>query len=296
METPVSLSKYQRYRLRHLEKCKAREAAYRDKNREQLRERDRNIKAAEKAAMSPEELEVHRAWKAAYDREYRKKNKERRKALADAWRKTEAYKALRVRNYKVRKIREGIGDRKPKKWTPEYTREYRKRYWVKNKERLSANTKKLWAKNREKYSQTKKKYYEKNKRACIENNKRRVNFLRKTDINFRIIYNLRGRVREYIVGRSRSKLTLQLIGCTVEELRAHIEKQWVEGMCWENYGRHGWHIDHRHPLSLWENLATDFEVQKKAFHFTNLSPKWGVDNSRKGNRYAEPLLLMEAAA
>jgi hypothetical protein len=282
--------------LRHPEKCKARWAAYRDKNRERLRERDRKIKAAEKAAMSPEELEAHRGWKAAYDREYRKKNRERRKALADAWRKTEACKALRVRNYKARKIREGIGDRKPKKWTPEYKRAYSQKYWAENRERLSLKSKERQIRNKEKYSKSKRAYYQKNKRAFIENNKRRVNLRRKTDINFRIISNLRGRVRDYVVGKSRSKLTLQLIGCTIEELRAHIEKQWTEGMCWENYGRQGWHIDHRHPLSLWENMATDFEVQKKAFHFTNLSPKWGVDNSRKGNRYTEPLLLMEAAA
>jgi len=52
-------------------------------------------------------------------------------------------------------------------------------------------------------------------------------------------------------GTSKHEPTLELLGCSIEEFRSHIESLWQEGMNWENYGRpdpddylSGWHIDH----------------------------------------------------
>ena len=74
--------------------------------------------------------------------------------------------------------------------------------------------------------------------------------------------------------------TLKLIGCSREELKLHLEKQFKSGMKWENYNYNGWHIDHIIPLST----AKSFEeiVEKKLMHFTNLQPLWRLDNQKKG--------------
>ena len=63
-------------------------------------------------------------------------------------------------------------------------------------------------------------------------------------------------------------------------LRNYLEKQFKEGMTWENYGQ--WHIDHIIPLSSF-NLLDEKEV-KKAIHYSNLQPLWAIDNLKKGNR------------
>lgn len=103
----------------------------------------------------------------------------------------------------------------------------------------------------------------------------------KNDLNFRLTENLRSRLYKALKGFSKSKSTKELIGCSIEELKIHIESQFTKGMTWENYGK--WHIDHIKPCSLF-NLTLK-EEQEKCFHFTNLQPLWEEDNLRKSNKY-----------
>lgn len=70
-----------------------------------------------------------------------------------------------------------------------------------------------------------------------------------------------------------------LVGCSVQEFRAHLEKQFVDGMCWENRGRQGWHIDHKRPLSGFD--LTDPLQLAAAFHYKNTQPLWADENRRK---------------
>lgn len=49
-------------------------------------------------------------------------------------------------------------------------------------------------------------------------------------------------------------------------------------MCWENHGRHGWHIDHIIPLSSARNEEEIYML----CHYTNLQPLWAEDNLSKG--------------
>jgi len=72
--------------------------------------------------------------------------------------------------------------------------------------------------------------------------------------------------------------TLELTGCSKEELITHLQSKFTEGMTWDNYGE--WHIDHILPCVSF-NLE-DPEEQKKCFHWTNLQPLWAIDNIRKG--------------
>jgi len=74
---------------------------------------------------------------------------------------------------------------------------------------------------------------------------------------------------------------LDLLGCTVEELRAHLEKQFKRGMSWSNYGR--WHIDHIRPCASFD--LTDPEQQRICFHYSNLQPLWAEENMRKGAKH-----------
>lgn len=69
------------------------------------------------------------------------------------------------------------------------------------------------------------------------------------------------------------------VGCSTSEFMAHLESLFVDGMCWENRGRHGWHVDHVKPLSSFD--LTDPDQRLLAFHFTNTQPLWADQNRRK---------------
>ena len=60
-------------------------------------------------------------------------------------------------------------------------------------------------------------------------------------------------------------------------IQKYLESQFLEGMCWDNYGIYGWHIDHKIPLCSAKN---ETELLK-LFHYTNLQPLWAEDNLKK---------------
>lgn len=74
----------------------------------------------------------------------------------------------------------------------------------------------------------------------------------------------------------------ELIGCDWNQLAAHIEKQFVDGMGWHN--RREWHIDHIIPLSS----AHDEYSFRMLCHYTNLRPLWKSDNLHKSSNWTPP--------
>jgi hypothetical protein len=67
------------------------------------------------------------------------------------------------------------------------------------------------------------------------------------------------------------------LGCTIDELWNHLEKQFKPGMTKQNYGE--WHVDHVLPCVSFD-LSKE-ENQKKCFHYTNLQPLWAEENFKK---------------
>jgi hypothetical protein len=107
---------------------------------------------------------------------------------------------------------------------------------------------------------------------------------RKEDPQVRIRGYLRKRVTEAIksCGGKKELSVSKELGCTWKFFGSYIESLWLPGMSWDNYGVHGWHIDHIFPLSLLD--LTNPEDFKKACHYTNLQPLWALDNLRKSNK------------
>lgn len=81
-------------------------------------------------------------------------------------------------------------------------------------------------------------------------------------------------------GKSEGKL-LQRLGYTISELRRHLEKQFSEGMSWENYGQ--WHIDHIVPCAAFD--MTDKQSFQQCWALENLQPLWASDNIQKGAKH-----------
>lgn len=123
-----------------------------------------------------------------------------------------------------------------------------------------------------------KKYYNKIKIKIFKHERLR----RLSDIDFRIRVNLRSRLRSAIKGQSGKKAykSIKLLGCTIKNVKIHIEQQFVDGMSWDNYGL--WEIDHIIPCASFD--LTKPEEQKKCFNYTNLQPLWKIDNRTKSNK------------
>jgi hypothetical protein len=89
-------------------------------------------------------------------------------------------------------------------------------------------------------------------------------------------------IRYSLKGAGKPAKWLDLVGYTVEELKAHIERQFAHGMSWENMPK--WHIDHIVPLSSFRFEGADDPEFKAAWALTNLRPCWGSENLRKHAR------------
>lgn len=88
----------------------------------------------------------------------------------------------------------------------------------------------------------------------------------------------RNRIRDVLrrKGFPKNSPTAEMLGCTWEELAAHLESQFTDDMSWDNLG--DWHIDHIVPLAS----ANTKEETVALNHYTNLQPLWAEDNLRKG--------------
>lgn len=95
------------------------------------------------------------------------------------------------------------------------------------------------------------------------------------------LWSLKNRIGSLVRGsfkrRSLSKpsWTEEILGCSFEFFRQHIERQFLDGMTWDN--RHLWHIDHIIPLATAETEDDVIALN----HFTNLRPLWAEQNQEK---------------
>lgn len=157
-----------------------------------------------------------------------------------------------------------------------------KKYRQNNREKVLQSQKSFRENNKEKIAKWEKsnqvKKYRKEYR--LRNKSKLALYRRKkyhSDINVKLACLLRTRIRKAL--KRKSLKTLNILGCSVENLKVHIESQFQPGMTWENWSHDGWHIDHIIPLSRFD--LSDKQELLKACHYTNLQPLWAEDNWKK---------------
>ena len=211
----------------------------------------RNISKIKQRNLSPEKIEVKNKWK--------KKNLDKIKAYSKKGnqKQKEKYKSDPVFREKLLEKKKNYRDNNP---------EFKMKIYLRDNE-----------KKREKYK-TDKKF----RKDTIERTAKRVIERFNTDLNFRLRMLLRGRIRSVMKTKNAKKNSqvYDLLGCSLESFKKHMENQFSSGMSWSNIGK--WHIDHIYPLSKFD--LTKLEEQKKAFHYTNMQPLWAKDNLQKSSK------------
>ncbi len=133
--------------------------------------------------------------------------------------------------------------------------------------------------NREEYLEKQRDY--KKKPESREWHRRYEANKKKTDLDFRLSKSLRDRLYKAITRDEKNLSAALLVGCSTEELKIYLEKQFTDGMSWNNYGE--WHIDHIRPCASFD--LSDLSQQIECFHYTNLRPLWAEDNKSKGGTW-----------
>ena len=142
--------------------------------------------------------------------------------------------------------------------------EYAKRYRLNNLDRLKELSKIR---------------YQRNKLEAF----RKIRERKKVDPAYKMVTSLRSRLWAILkrVGASKPCPTMELVGCSSAELKAHIEKQFKSGMSWRNHGNF-WHLDHKKPCAAFDH--SDPDQVKECWHFSNLRPLEGKKNLSDGAR------------
>lgn len=143
----------------------------------------------------------------------------------------------------------------------EYNKVYQAKYRAENAEELKANAAKRFQENKESI-------YDRLRKKRAENPQ------------LRATHNLRSRLSIALRGIAKSAHTMELLGCSHDFFRDHMEFQFDDKMTWENYGE--WHVDHIIPCAVF-NL-TDPVEQRICFHYSNLQPLWGAENIAKSDK------------
>jgi hypothetical protein len=173
------------------------------------------------------------------------------------------------------------------KENPKKVLEQQKKWRDKNPEWVYNRHKKWREENSELFNEIRRNWLNKNpekRKEYRENYKLRKHERRKerrdNDPVFNLTNRMRCRIWKYlnILEITKKNKTFDIIGCSPQFLKEHLETQFTDGMSWDN--RSEWHIDHIIPLS---SAKTEDELYKLC-HYTNLQPLWAEDNLRKSNK------------
>ena len=83
----------------------------------------------------------------------------------------------------------------------------------------------------------------------------------------------------------KDETVIKIFGIGKQEFINYFESLFEKGMSWKNYG--AWHLDHKKGLIHFD--LTKEENRKRANHYTNIQPVWGLTNfsrRRKEKRVA----------
>ncbi len=160
-----------------------------------------------------------------------------------------------------------------------------KQYYLDNKDTIIEKSKIWQSNNKEQYQE-----YQKEWRL---NNKEKLKFqinkwIKNERINnplFKLKHSLRSRISDIIKNdRSKSKLIIELLGCSLKDYKQYIEQQFKTEMNWNNHGD-VWEIDHKKSISFFD--LNDPKQLNECFHYTNTQPLFKTTKIAESFGYSE---------
>lgn len=117
--------------------------------------------------------------------------------------------------------------------------------------------------------------------------RKKIDAKRRSTPKGRLSHSVQTAIHRYITkGSKAGRRSFELLGYTADDLMAHLEKLFLPGMSWENYGQ--WHVDHKIPLAAFNYEDPSHIDFKRAWELNNLQPLWAIDNSKKRAKLVAP--------
>lgn len=235
--------------------------------------------------------------KAEYDKNYRKKNKEKLKKQHKEYQENNKEKIAKQKkeyclNHKEEKAKY---DKEYANKNKEIVTENKRRHYENNKELYKQRAKENREANKEYYVTYCKRYREEHKEEIAEkqslyvkNNRAKINARlnerRRTDPNFNIMCKLRARITKVLKRNNGKKAysSIELIGMPIDEYKDYLKSTMYDNMTWDDFLNGDVHLDHIIPCVVFD--LTNSEEQKKCFHWSNTQLLWAKDNLEKGDR------------
>jgi len=220
---------------------------------------------------------------AKYAKIYNAEHKEKRNIQSKEWRLNNLERAEAT-------------DRKWKKANPERVREGRKNYYENNKEPQKEYSRQWSKENPQKKKEMFSDWYLKNREENIKRARewqaqnpeksrlsKRADWKRRyANPKNRLSFCVSGAVRRSLNGKTKDGVHWEsLVGYSIMDLRKHLERQFQNGMTWDNYGS-TWHLDHIIPVAVF-NFETPRDLDfKRCWSLQNLQPLGASENMSKG--------------
>jgi hypothetical protein len=244
---------------------------------------------------NPEKWKAHQQKRALYGKSYREKNRQKLSDQGKKYYQERSHIRMKEKYNKImndpllhkeyKKKRRLLQKRRMKRIYKdpilheqylEKTRIRMRKRYLKQKDEINLKAR-IWRRTKMK---------PKTKEKILKNRREWDRKQKATNPAYKIKYNIKSRLclllkKQKITKRER---TVDYVGCSFEELKNHLEKQFKPGMSWEN--RTEWHVDHIIPVNYFvKNFNfSDINIQKKCWHYTNLRPLWKFDNLSKGTK------------
>jgi hypothetical protein len=153
-----------------------------------------------------------------------------------------------------------------------------------NKEYMNQKTKNWYEHNKEHRKEYLKEYREKNIDRIREVKRTYEKTRKHNDPIYKLINNFRTAIYQVLKENNVQKNGhyFEILKYSPEDLIFHLERQFKDGMKWDNYGE--WHVDHVLPISRHNIQEIGDEEFMKCWSLNNLQPMWGEENIRKSNK------------
>jgi hypothetical protein len=159
-----------------------------------------------------------------------------------------------------------------------------KRHYFKNREKRLQYFSDWQKDNRDRLNDYHQKWREKNIDKHRESKRNYERTRKANDPIYKLISNFRTAIYQVLKENNVDKNGhyFEVLKYTPEELINHLEKQFTDGMTWDNYGQ--WHVDHVMPISVHDIQEIGDNEFMRCWSLSNLQPMWGDENIRKSNK------------